>query len=228
KKCCNDSRLIPFALSLSKGKRRVVEHAVMTHTPVALFLTIVLFCGVALAQDLTKAKQEEHIVFYTSWGPSDADYVIKAFEKKYPFLKIELARSTSEKTLNRLLTEHRAQSFLGDVVAISGIQSGILKAKGVLDRHQSSESTHFPSEWIDPQGYGFGLHQTIYVMSYNTRLVPAAASPKDYEDLLNPRWKGQLGWETEEYYFFGALLKLRGREKGMEFWRRVAEQKVNC
>ncbi len=64
-------------------------------------------------------------------------------------------------------------------------------------------------------------------MSYNTRLVPAAASPKDYEDLLNPRWKGQLGWETEEYYFFGALLKLRGREKGMEFWRRVAEQKVN-
>ncbi len=127
KKCCNDSRLIPFALSLSKGKRRVVEHAVMTHTPVALFLTIVLFCGVALAQDLTKAKQEEHIVFYTSWGPSDADYVIKAFEKKYPFLRVELARSSSEKTLNRLLTEQRANRFLGDVVAISGIQSGILK-----------------------------------------------------------------------------------------------------
>ena len=181
----------------------------------------------ASAQDLEKAKQEGRLVFYTSWGLSDADYVIKAFEKKYPFLKIELARSTSEKTLNRLLTEHRAQSFLGDVVAISGIQSGILKTKGILDRYQSSESTHFPSEWIDPQGYGFGLHQTIYVMSYNTRLVPAAAIPKDYEDLVNPRWKGQLGWETEEYYFFGALLKLRGREKGMEFWRRVAEQKVN-
>src|SRR6266480_3757538 len=131
KKCCNDSRLIPFALSLSKGKRRVVEHAVMTHTPVALFLTIVLFCGVALAQDLTKAKQEEHIVFYTSWGPSDADYVIKAFEKKYPFLRVELARSSSEKTLNRLLTEQRANRFLGDVVAISGIQSGILKEKGL-------------------------------------------------------------------------------------------------
>src|SRR5882724_365580 len=192
----------------------------------AVIMALILVTG-ASAQDLEKAKQEGRLVFYTSWGLSDADYVIKAFEKKYPFLKIELARSTSEKTLNRLLTEHRAQSFLGDVVAISGIQSGILKAKGVLDRHQSSESTHFPSEWIDPHCYGFGLHQTIYVMSYNTRLVPAAASPKDYEDLLNPRWKGQLGWETEEYYFFGALLKLRGREKGMEFWRRVAEQKVN-
>ena len=142
----------------------------------AVIMALILVAG-ASAQDLEKAKQEGRLVFYTSWGLSDADYVIKAFEKKYPFLKIELARSTSEKTLNRLLTEHRAQSFLGDVVAISGIQSGILKAKGVLDRYQSSESTHFPSEWIDPQGYGFGLHQTIYVMSYNTRLVPAAAIP---------------------------------------------------
>ena len=192
----------------------------------AVITAFILPTGVS-AQDLAKAKQEGRLVFYTSWGLSDADYVIKAFEKKYPFLKTELVRSTSEKTLNRLLTEHRTQSFLGDVVAISGIQSGILKTRGILDRYQSSESTHFPNDWIDPQGYGFGLHQTIYVMSYNTRLVPASAIPKDYEDLLNPRWKGQLGWETEEYYFFGALLKLRGREKGMVFWRRLAEQKIN-
>src|SRR5436190_9314298 len=156
KKCCTDSRLIPFALSLSKGKRRVVEHAVMTHTPVALFLSIVLFCGVALAQDLTKAKQEEHIVFYTSWGPSDADYVIKAFEKKDPFLRVELARSSSEKTLNRLLTEQRANRFLGDVVAISGIQSGILKEKGALDRYQSNVDrlmqAHSVSVGVSPLG----------------------------------------------------------------------------
>ena len=192
----------------------------------ALVIGLILVTS-ASAQDLEKAKQEGRLVFYTSWGVSDADYVIKVFEKKYPFLKIELARSTSEKTLNRLLTEHRAQSLLGDVVAISGIQSGILKARGILDRYQSGESAHFPNEWIDPQGYGVGLHQTIYVMGYNTKLVPPAAAPKEYEDLLDPRWKGQLGWEAEEYYFFGALLKLRGKEKGMEFWRRLAQQKVN-
>ncbi len=173
KKCCNDSRLIPFALSLSKGKRRVVEHPVMTHTPVALFLTIVLFCGVALAQDLTKAKQEEHI--------------------------------------------------LGDVVAISGIQSGILKEKGALDRYQSKEAVYFPTEWRDPDGYGVGLHQTIYVIGYNSKLVPADAVPKGYEDLLNPRWKRQLAWDPEEYYLFGALMKARGKEKGLEFWHRFAE-----
>ena len=96
-------------------------------------LSILLFCGAGLAQDLAKAKQEGRVVFYTSWGPTDADYVVKAFEKKYPPLKVETVRASSERTLTRLLSEHRASKFLGDVVAVSGIQSGILKEKGALD-----------------------------------------------------------------------------------------------
>jgi hypothetical protein len=48
------------------------------------------------AQDLTKAKEEGRVVFYTSWGPSDADYVIKAFERKYPFLKVEPVRASTD------------------------------------------------------------------------------------------------------------------------------------
>jgi ABC-type Fe3+ transport system substrate-binding protein len=102
-----------------------------------------------------------------------------------------------------------------------------LKEKGALDRYESKETVHFPPEWRDPQGYGVGLHQTVYVIGYNTKLVSPAMAPKSYEDLLQPRWKGQLGWDMEEYYLFGALLKAKGKEKGMEFWRRLAEQKIN-
>src|SRR6266540_3699111 len=192
-----------------------------------IVLTIPLSSAAVFAQDLAKAKQEGRIVFYTSWGPSDADYVVKAFEKKYPPLKVETVRSSSERTLTRLLSEHRANTFLGDVVAISGIQSGILKEKGSLDRYQSSESVNFPADWRDPDGFAMGLHQTIYVIGYNTKLVSADVAPKSYEDLLQPRWKGQLGWDMEEYYLFGALIKARGKDKGMDFWRRLVEQQIN-
>ena len=57
--------------------------------------------------------------------------------------------------------------------------------------------------------------------------MPADAVPKRYEDLLNPRWKGQLGWDPEEYYLFGAYMKAKGRQKGLEFWQRLAEQQIN-
>lgn len=193
----------------------------------ALILGIVLTGQTAVAQDLDKAKQEGRVVFYTSWGPTDADYVVKAFERKHPPLKVEAVRASSEKTLNRLLTEQRAGRFLGDVVAISGIQSGILKEKRALDRYESKEAVNFPADWRDADGFGVGLHQTIYVIGYNSRLVPADAAPRGYEDLLQPRWKGQLGWDSEEYYLFGALMKARGKDSGSEFWRRLADQNVN-
>ncbi len=189
------------------------------------FLVFSLTFGFAVAQDLDKAKQEGRLIFYTSWGPTDADYVLRAFERKYPFIKVDSVRSSSEKTLNRLLTEQRAGQFLGDVVAVSGIQSGILKDRGGLERYRSKEAANFPADWQDE--YGVGLHQTIYVIGYNSRLVAHDAAPKDFDDLLQPRWKGQLGWDMEEYYLFGALLKARGRERGMDFWRRMAEQKIN-
>jgi len=188
-------------------------------------LPFLLVSSFAVAQDLDKAKQEGRLIFYTSWGPTDADYVLRAFEKKYPFIKIESVRSSSEKTLNRLLTEQRAGQFLGDVVAVSGIQSGILKDRNGLERYRSKEAANFPADWQDD--YGVGLHQTIYVIGYNSRLVAPEAAPKNFDDLLQSRWKGQLGWDMEEYYLFGALLKARGRDKGMDFWRRMAEQKIN-
>ena len=113
-------------------------------TSILVALSIPLLFAAGLAQDLAKAKQEGRIVFYTSWGPSDADYVVKGFEKKYAPLRVETVRASSERTLTRLLSEHRANTFLGDVVAVSGIQSGILKAKGSLDRYQSPEAVNFP------------------------------------------------------------------------------------
>ncbi len=190
-------------------------------------LSVSSFSEIASAQDFSKAKQEGSLVFYTSWGPSDAEYVVKAFEKKYPRLRVEIVRASSERTLTRLLNEQRANTFLGDVVAVSGLQSGILKAKGALDRYQSPEAANFSPEWRDPDGYGTGLHQTIYVIGYNSRLVAPEIAPKGYEDLLQPRWKGQLGWDPEEYYLFGALLKSRGKEKGLDYWRRLGAQQIN-
>jgi hypothetical protein len=109
------------------------------HGAVAALIVTVL-SGIVHAQDLDKAKQEGRIVFYTSWGPSDADYVVKVFERKYPPLRVESVRASSERTLNRLLSEQRTGTFLGDVVAVSGIQSGILKEKSALDRYQSARS----------------------------------------------------------------------------------------
>ena len=139
-------------------------------------------------------------------------------------MRLEPYRTSSEKVLVRLVNEHRAKKYFGDVVTVDGLQSEVLKEKGILDRYASRETVNFPAQWRDPEGYWTAVHQILYVMAYNTKLVSEAEAPKRYEDLLNPKWKKKLGMDAEEYYWFGAMLEVMGREKGLEFMRGLAAQ----
>lgn len=195
--------------------------------PTILLLFVIgcaLFSVDAFSQDLEKARQQGKVVLYTSMGASDADAVVKAFERKYPFVRLEPYRTSSEKVLVRLVNEHRAKKYFGDVVTVDGLQSEVLKEKRILDRYASTETVNFPAQWRDPEGYWTAVHQILYVMAYNTRLVSEAEAPKRYENLLNPKWKKKLGMDSEEYYWFGAMLEVMGREKGLEFMRGLVAQ----
>jgi ABC-type Fe3+ transport system substrate-binding protein len=62
---------------------------------------------------------------------------------------------------------------------------------------------------------------TIFLWGYNTRMVKPNEVPKTYEDLLNPRWKGQMMWSTSRGsgapMFIGNVLKTIGQEKGKAY-----------
>ena len=51
-------------------------------------------------------------------------------------------------------------------------------------------------------------------LGYNTRNVKANELPKSYEDLLHPRWKGQMMWSTSRGsgapQFIGNILLTHG------------------
>ena len=38
----------------------------------------------------------------------------------------------------------------------------------------------------------FGLYRTPVVIVYNSAAFPAAEAPKEWDDLLDPRWKGKI------------------------------------
>jgi hypothetical protein len=61
------------------------------------------------------AKKEGELVWYTSMSISDSRPLLDAFEKKYPFIKSKLVRASSEKTLNRIITETRGGRWDFDV-----------------------------------------------------------------------------------------------------------------
>ena len=63
------------------------------------------------------AKKESGLVWYSSTTAEDALALIKKFNEQHPSIQIQHLRSSSEKLLERILAESRANAFKADIVA---------------------------------------------------------------------------------------------------------------
>jgi iron(III) transport system substrate-binding protein len=71
-------------------------------------------------------------------------------------------------------------------------------------------------EWV-------GDRFNIIAAGYNTNLVKKTEIPKSYEDLLDPRWKGRLGIESDDGLWFGALARKMGEDKTIKLFRDIVQ-----
>src|ERR1043166_9017321 len=100
---------------------------------------------------LAAAKREGRAVWYTVAGESQQ--IAQEFEKKYPFVKIEVVRSTVYPLLTRILNETRAGNYLFDVVRHATFPIGHLISRGLLQTYNSPERSGYNAGWKDNQGY---------------------------------------------------------------------------
>src|SRR5215475_9173255 len=68
------------------------------------------------------ARAEAEVVLYSSLNNEQIVSLVDAFKKKYPFIKPSFYRATSERILQRALTEAKAGRFAVDVFTAAGFQ----------------------------------------------------------------------------------------------------------
>ena len=81
------------------------------------------------------AKREGEVVYYASMNLSEANAIVAEFEKRYPFIKVKLQRTGSEKLLSRVLTEFRAKKIFADVIQTVAFSMHIFNRTGALARY---------------------------------------------------------------------------------------------
>jgi iron(III) transport system substrate-binding protein len=156
----------------------------------------------------------------------EASLFTNEFVKRYPFVKPEIFRSSGEKVQTRFMIEHRAGSNRADVFQTSIVQVYQLKNQGLLKSYVSEEAGAYPEGFKDKEGQWNAFYLITYVIGYNTKHVAPKEVPSSYEDLLNPKWKGRIGLETQEYQWFYHLLQIMGKDKGIDFMKRLAKQEL--
>jgi iron(III) transport system substrate-binding protein len=190
-----------------------------------LFPVLLLVARIAWGQPadlLQGAKKDGKLVWYTSMAIDTSKPLLDVFLKQYPFIQAELVRAGEEQLLNRILTEARAGKWFFDVVSSSAIQ--VLASRNFLSPYASAESNAYVAELKDPQSRWTAVYNNNLVPVYNTKMLPEKEVPKDYPDLLDPKWKGKMLMDSTDYDWYGTLAVVWGREASARYMERLAQQ----
>lgn len=171
------------------------------------------------------AKKEGQVVWYATLNINDSNALLNRFNQKYPFIKTELLRAGSEQLLNRILTEDSAGRSAMDLVNLTTINA--LKRRNLLQPYRSAELTAYPQQFKDAENYWATLYNIYYVIGYNPRMIPHHDAPKNWDDFLDPKWKGKIGMDQEEYEWYAATIQYWGGQKAQRFHRAFAKQGIH-
>ncbi|MDQ6621531.1 MAG: extracellular solute-binding protein [Pseudomonadota bacterium] len=174
---------------------------------------------------LEQAKKEGLVVIYTSLNLKDSVPLTEAFEKKYG-VKVSLWRASSEKVVQRGVTEARAGRFSPDIFETNGPEMEALYRERLLDPFYSPAFKDLPAQAFPHHRHYVPDRFNFFSIGWNTNLVKPQDVPNSYDDLLDAKWAGgRIGMEAGDVDWFAAMVKHRGEQKGLEFFRRLAAQK---
>jgi iron(III) transport system substrate-binding protein len=204
---------------------RILILSIFFVLPLTAYSSVIFAQSDHTARLIEGAKKEKSLLWYTALNIQDANMLTKKFEEKHPFIKTQTLRLGTFQLLTKIQTEVRARAFKGDVIEIAGVTGHILKKDGVFAKYTSPESRFYPDSVKDPDGTWTSFFINTHVLVYNTNMVKKDELPKTFQEVINPKWSNKI-LMSEDFDIFGMMLKVMGRDKGLDFMRKLAAQGV--
>ena len=131
------------------------------------------------------------LTIYSPHGKDLLEYYEKGFEAAHPTIDVQWVDMGSQEVLDRLRAEKanpQADLWFGAPSEIFGRGAD----EGLLDPYTPTWADEVPAEAKDARGRWFGTYMTPEVIAYNTHAVTAAEAPKDWNEVVDPKWKGKV------------------------------------
>ena len=164
------------------------------------------------------AKTEGKVVWYTSLAGDSYKGVTKAFEAKYPGVRVEAYRVSGSEMTTRMMEESKAKRYIVDTVETTEGNLLFMRDGFLLRPYYSPYFALYPEDAKQKSERGlyfWAIARESYIgFAYNKKLLSKSAIPKNYEGLLHPELKGRMGVSVSEpsYKVIGAIIRTRGME----------------
>lgn len=169
---------------------------------------------------LAAAKAEGTLTLYTSLAAENLKALISPFEERYG-IKVTVWRAPTEKVMQRTLTEASGGRHQVDAIHFGSPQLEALYREKLLQPVKSPVLGELIAGSVPAHRQWAATILQVYVQAYNTNLVKKDELPKTWQDLLDPKWKGKFGIESEAWPWYATLVQNLGEDKGGKLFRDV-------
>ena len=134
-----------------------------------------------------KAKQEGALVVYSVWDVEHIVAILGAFSKRYPGIKTNYWQGRNPEIVTRVVTEFQAGRDSVDAI-LSDNAPPVIRAAGAIMSYETVQKDflvlHDPTMPI--------VSLQIQALTYNTKKMKREDLPKSWEDVANPKYKGNV------------------------------------
>jgi len=183
---------------------------------------------------VAQAREEGQLVLYDGHGGAipTIGYAAQEFQAEYG-IQVDVSAMRASEGQERVRVEQQAGQPVADLVTIGSTQAWLMiNQDKTVQPIGDLPNLSRVSEEVMAQAEGFGLTEyavfeaiQVYGVLVNTRLVPEGEEPRTWEDVLDPKWSGQIIMDDPRaigggFVFFSAALVGLGEE----FLRNLAAQ----
>ena len=131
------------------------------------------------------------LTLYSPHGRDLLTLVETTYERSHPEVDVRWLDMGSQEVYDRVRSEAanpQADVWFGgpDTIFARGAEVGLLAP------YRPAWADAVPPESQAEGDRYFGLYRTPPILVYNAQAVPAAAAPRDWDDLLDPRWDEEI------------------------------------
>lgn len=162
------------------------------------------------------ARKEGKLNFIHTFRGKLAREHVRLFEKRYSFVKVEMADMGSQDAAERFIAEETAKRHLTDTISLAVPDLPVILKQNLVANYPTPATKRIPKQFqgfLDKQNQWVPYYWSEHGISYNTNLIPADKAPKSWEDLCNPAYKGKVSFDPPETRFMVGLYHLMGEDK---------------
>jgi ABC-type Fe3+ transport system substrate-binding protein len=217
-------------MTRAKGGCGPITAMLATIFAIGILLASVPLARAADAALVEAARKEGQVVWYTTLIVNQAIRPLQdAFEKKYPGVKLQYSRADDAPTALKILSEARAGRVQADIFdSLYGMIA--LQRAGLVAPYRPPNIDRYPADLKDRDGNWTALLVYVFGPGLNVDMVPLDRAPKTLADLLDPKWQGRIAWHASSIAgaagFVGYVLTSMGEDRGMQYLRALAGQRI--